>query len=93
MSKYLIFITVSITMLITTMSGTVVAVAFPNIITSFNTSLIVAGWVLGVNQLASTASMPLIGKIGDLYGNKKTCSSLSWHFYVRFITLRIGSEH
>jgi EmrB/QacA subfamily drug resistance transporter len=72
MSKYLIFLIVSIAMLITTMSGTVVAVAFPNIITSFNTSLIVAGWVLGVNQLASTASMPLIGKIGDLYGNKKT---------------------
>lgn len=79
MSKYLIFITISVTMLITTMSGTVVAVAFPNIVTSFDTSLIVAGWVLGINQLACTAGMPLIGKIGDIYGNKFTsilCLSL-----------------
>jgi EmrB/QacA subfamily drug resistance transporter len=72
MRKYLIFGVISLTMLITTMSGTVIAVAFPNIISSFNTSLIVAGWVLGANQLACTASMPLIGKIGDVFGSKST---------------------
>ena len=72
MKRYLIFGVISITMLTNTMSGTVVAVAFPNIVSSFNISLIVAGWVLGANQLACTVGMPLIGKIGDAYGNKST---------------------
>jgi EmrB/QacA subfamily drug resistance transporter len=72
MRRYFLFGIVSLTMLFTTMSLTVVAVAFPDIVTSFETSLIVAGWVLGANQLACTVSMPFFGKVGDIYGNKFT---------------------
>jgi EmrB/QacA subfamily drug resistance transporter len=70
--RYLVFVVVSITMLISSVSGTAISVAFPQIVTSFNTSLIVAGWVLGVNQLSGAAGMPLMGKISDASGNKFT---------------------
>jgi EmrB/QacA subfamily drug resistance transporter len=72
MRQHLLFAIVSITNMTASMGGTVVAVAFPNIVTSFDTSLIMAGWVLGANQLACTIGMPLMGKIGDAYGNKST---------------------
>jgi EmrB/QacA subfamily drug resistance transporter len=72
MRRYVLFGVISLTMLFTTMSLTVVAVAFPKIVTYFDTSLITAGWVLGANQLACTVSMPFIGKVGDVYGNKFT---------------------
>jgi EmrB/QacA subfamily drug resistance transporter len=38
--------------------------------TSFNTSLILAGWVLSVNQLIGTAAMPVAGKASDIFGRK-----------------------
>jgi EmrB/QacA subfamily drug resistance transporter len=72
MRRYLIFLAVILTLLTASLSGTAIAVAFPQIISSFNTSLIVAGWVLSVNSLASTTAMPLVGKIGEAYGAKKT---------------------
>jgi EmrB/QacA subfamily drug resistance transporter len=72
MRRYIIFTVAILTLLTAAISGTVVAVAFPNIVSSFNTSLILAGWVLSINQLACTMGMPLVGKIGDAYGNKST---------------------
>jgi EmrB/QacA subfamily drug resistance transporter len=70
MSKYLVFITVGLSLLIVSISSTTVAVAFPVIITKFNTSLVLAGWILSINQLAATAIMPLAGKAGDIFGGK-----------------------
>jgi EmrB/QacA subfamily drug resistance transporter len=72
MKRYVIFSVITLTMLTAAISSTVVAVAFPDIVSSFNTSIIVAGWVLGINQLACTVSMPLVGRIGDVWGNKAT---------------------
>lgn len=72
MKKYLIFAVVSIGMLMAAISATVVAVAFPEIISAFDTTLIVAGWVLSVSQVAATAGMPLMGKISDAFGTKST---------------------
>jgi EmrB/QacA subfamily drug resistance transporter len=72
MKRYLIFFLVSFTLLSAAMGGTIVAVAFPEIVSYFNTSLIVGGWVFGISQLACTAAMPLAGKFCDAYGSKKT---------------------
>jgi EmrB/QacA subfamily drug resistance transporter len=72
MRRYLIFLAVIITLLTASISATAIAVAFPQIISSFNTSLIVAGWVISVNSLSATTSMPLAGKICDAWGTKKT---------------------
>jgi EmrB/QacA subfamily drug resistance transporter len=68
--RYIIFASVVITLLMCAISSTTVAVAFPQIISSFNTSLVIAGWVLGANNLAGTIGMPLAGKVCDAYGSK-----------------------
>jgi EmrB/QacA subfamily drug resistance transporter len=51
-------------------SGTAISVAFPVITSSFGASLILAGWVLSSYQLVATATMPLAGKAGDIFGGK-----------------------
>lgn len=72
MSRYLVFAAVSLVLLLSAMSGTAVAVAFPVITSSFNASLILAGWVLSIYQLVSTVTMPLAGKTSDAFGRKFT---------------------
>lgn len=84
MSRYFVFAVASLSFLLVSISGTSVSVAFPDIMTSFNASLILAGWVLSVNQLAATAIMPLAGKAGDIFGGKRT-------FLISVAVFTIGS--
>ncbi|MHB8104068.1 MAG: MFS transporter [Dehalococcoidales bacterium] len=70
-SRYIVFAVGSLSFLLVSISGTSVSVAFPVITTDFNASLILAGWILSVNQLAATAIMPLAGKAGDIFGAKR----------------------
>lgn len=70
MSRYFIFGITGLAMTLSAMSSTTVAVAFPVITSFFDTSLIVAGWVLSVYQLVLTAAMPLAGKTSDVFGRK-----------------------
>jgi EmrB/QacA subfamily drug resistance transporter len=84
MSRYLVFIVGSLSFLLVSISGTSVSVAFPEITSSFNASLILAGWVLSVNQLAATAIMPLAGKAGEVFGSKLT-------FMISIAVFTIGS--
>ena len=70
--RYIIFIVVGLSLLLVAISSTAVSVAFPDITTHFKVSLIIAGWVLSVNQLAGTVIMPLAGKAGDIFGGKLT---------------------
>ncbi|MFA5307919.1 MAG: MFS transporter [Dehalococcoidales bacterium] len=84
MTRYVIFIVSSLSLLIVSISGTSVSVAFPEITAYFNAPLILAAWVLTVNQLASTAVMPLAGKAGDIFGGKRT-------FLVSIAVFTIGS--
>jgi len=71
MSRYIVFAVGSLSFLLVSISGTSISVAFPVIAHDLNASLILAGWVLSVNQLAGTAIMPLAGKAGDIFGAKK----------------------
>ncbi len=84
MSRYIVFAVSSLSLLLVSISGTSVSVAFPVIATELNASLILAGWVLSVNQLAATAIMPLAGKAGDIFGGKKT-------FLISIAVFTIGS--
>lgn len=70
MTRYLVYGLVSTVLLLGSLGATSVSVAFPVIMTSFNTTLIVAGWVLSVNQLIGTAAMPVAGKASDIFGRK-----------------------
>jgi EmrB/QacA subfamily drug resistance transporter len=83
-TKYIVFGVTSLSFLLVAISGTTVSVAFPIITSSFNVSLILAGWVLSVNQLAATAIMPLAGKAGDIFGGKLT-------FLISIAVFTIGS--
>jgi EmrB/QacA subfamily drug resistance transporter len=70
-TRYFIFGITSLSFLLVAISSTTVSVAFPDITTEFNVSLILAGWVLGINQLMATAFMPLGGKAGEIWGVKR----------------------
>ncbi len=70
MSRYFVFATVILSLLLYSISMTAPAVAFPLITSSFDSSLVLAGWVLSIYQLAATAAMPLAGKAGDMLGGK-----------------------
>ena len=79
MIPYLVFIVASCVMLFNGISASAISVAFPDITASFNTSLVVSGWILSSFQVVSTASMVIMGKVSDVIGRKATfliCLSL-----------------
>ena len=84
MSRYIVFAVGSLSFLLVSISGTSISVAFPVITQDLNASLILAGWVLSVNQLAGTAIMPLAGKAGEIFGTKKL-------FLIAIAVFTIGS--
>jgi len=84
MSRYFVFIVVGLSFLLISISSTAVSVAFPDITSSLNVSLILAGWVLGISQLAAITVMPLAGKVGDIFGIKRT-------FIISIAVFTIGS--
>jgi len=83
-SRYLVFATVSISLILSSISGTSVSVAFPVITASFNVSLIVTGWIISIYQLGLTATMPIVGKISDVMGRKST-------FMICLVLFMLGS--
>lgn len=72
MFRYLVFATVSLVLLLAGINSTAIAVAFPVMTSSFDASLILAGWVLSAYQLVIAAIMPLAGKLSDAFGRKRT---------------------
>ena len=70
MSRYFVFAIVALSILLSASSYTAVSVAFPVIRSSFETSLVMAGWVLSIYGLVATVAMPLAGKASDLFGRK-----------------------
>jgi len=76
LSRYLIFGIAGLTLLVQSASANAVAVAFPEITSSFNASIVLAGWVLSVFQLAMIVSIPVTGKAADALGRKRTFMSV-----------------
>jgi EmrB/QacA subfamily drug resistance transporter len=72
MSRYLVFAVVGMAMLAESMSGSAVAVAFPEISSSFHSSIVLTAWVLSVFPLATIITVPLSGKASDALGRKRT---------------------
>jgi EmrB/QacA subfamily drug resistance transporter len=70
--KYLVFSVISLSLAFAGASGTSTAVAFPAITTYFNISLVIAGWVLSANPVASAVVMPIFGKLSDVVERKST---------------------
>jgi EmrB/QacA subfamily drug resistance transporter len=70
MRRYLVYAVAGLSLLFISISGTAVSVAFPQMIADYNTSLVLASWVLSIAQIANTIAMPLAGKACDIYGRK-----------------------
>jgi EmrB/QacA subfamily drug resistance transporter len=70
MRRYLVFSVVSLALLLSSISGSSVAVAFPVIISDMDTTLVLAGWILTAYQLVQTIVMPLGGKISEIVSKR-----------------------
>ncbi len=70
MRRYFVFIVLGLGLLAVSISGTSVAVAFPHLTAELNTTLVLAGWVIGVTMFVAAVSMPVAGKISDILGRK-----------------------
>ena len=71
MRRYLIFFSVALGLLMMSIDGTVVAVAFPNLINDLGTNVLWAAWTISIYLIASTSVMPLMGKLSDSFGRKR----------------------
>jgi EmrB/QacA subfamily drug resistance transporter len=71
MRRYLIFVTVGLGLLMSSIDTTVVAVAFPNFIKDFGTNVLWAAWTISIYLVAVASVMPLMGKLSDSFGRKK----------------------
>ncbi len=78
-----VFIGLNLGMLLSTLDGTIVATALPSITADIGG---VSGitWVVTAYLLAQIATMPLYGKLGDVYGRK-------WVFLVAVGVFTLGS--
>ncbi len=63
-----------LTMLLAALDQTIVSTALPKIASEFN-ALNELSWVVSAYLIASAITMPLYGKISDLYGRKKVLSA------------------
>jgi EmrB/QacA subfamily drug resistance transporter len=66
------FVALHVIIILSSISGTAISVAFPQITAHYNSSLVVAGWVLSIYQLVAVSAMVLVGKVSEVFGRKRT---------------------
>jgi EmrB/QacA subfamily drug resistance transporter len=71
MRRYLLFISVSLSLLMYSIDGTAVAVAFPKFIKELGTNVLWAAWTMSIFYIGVVTAMPLAGKLSDSFGRKK----------------------
>ena len=71
MRRYLIFVSVGLSLLMSSIDSTVVAVAFPHFIKDLGTNVLWAAWTISIYLVAVTSVMPLMGNLSDSLGRKK----------------------
>lgn len=79
MRKYLAFSVVAFPAFLGHFSSTSIAVAFPPMVNYYQTSLVLAGWVLSIYHLVSIGVIPLTARLSDTAGRRSTlmlCLSL-----------------
>ncbi|MBI2832664.1 MAG: MFS transporter [Chloroflexi bacterium] len=72
MRRYLVFAIIGLSLLLYSSSFSAVSVAFPVLVSDFNTSVVLAGWVLNAFNLVSVTVMPLAGKVSEALGSRRT---------------------
>ncbi len=71
MRRYLIFLSAALSLLMYSIDSTVVAVAFPRLVTDLKTTILMAAWTISIYLVAVTSVMPLMGNLSDSLGRKK----------------------
>jgi len=66
---YMITLGVMLSLFLASMEGTVVATAMPSIVGQLG-GLSIYSWVFSIYMLTSTTTVPIYGKLSDLYGRK-----------------------
>ncbi|MFD2371514.1 MFS transporter [Brevibacillus sp. GCM10020057] len=69
-NRLLVFISLMIGMIFAGLDETVVATTMPAIIRDLH-NMTLYGWVAGIYMLTMTASMPIMGKLSDIFGRKR----------------------
>ena len=72
MRRYIIFSAVSLAIVMYAINVSAVSVAFPVLVSDYNISLVIAGWVMNAYMLVAIIIMPLAGKVSDVLGRKST---------------------
>lgn len=83
-SPWLILANVSIGTFMATLDGSIANVALPTIATEMRMPLHVVQWVLTAYLLTISATLPIIGKLSDLYGRTRV-------YQIGFLIFTIGS--
>jgi EmrB/QacA subfamily drug resistance transporter len=71
MRRYLIFFSVSLSLLMYSIDGTAVAVAFPKFIKELETNVLWAAWTMSIFYIGVVMAMPLAGRLSDSFGRKR----------------------
>ncbi len=71
MRRYLIFACAGLGLLMHSIDGTAVAVAFPSFMSDFHANVLWAAWTISIYLVAVTSVMPLMGNLSDHFGRKK----------------------
>ena len=70
MRRYLIFAIAGLGLLMSSIDGSVVAVAFPHLIRDLGTNVLWAAWTMSIYFIAITMAMPIGGNLSDSFGRK-----------------------
>src|SRR3954470_13113935 len=66
--RWIFFVLASVSMLMFSIDWTIVAVAIRTIVDDFGTTLALASWTITGFALAQTSALPLVGKLGEQFG-------------------------
>lgn len=83
-SPWLILANVSVGTFMSTLDGSIANVALPTIATEMKTPLYVVQWVLTAYLLTISATLPIVGKLSDLYGRTRV-------YQIGFLIFILGS--
>lgn len=68
--KWLVLITVAVSILVATISAGIVNVALPTLVSELDSTFSAIQWVVLVYVLTQATLMPIIGRLGDMVGRK-----------------------
>src|SRR3954471_12960793 len=82
--RWIFFGLASLSMLMFSIDFTIVGVAFRTLVDDFDTTLSLAGWTMTGFALAQTSALPLVGKLGEQFGQLRV-------FVVCVVLFTVGS--